>query len=821
MTLKDNIIMENKITEKEMVDPGATSEREEGEISDLDLEDVSDCSLSSNKSYHKGYQKSRQARDTLYFSCVSENDSDSDVIPSSLGCTQCRSYNCDGFQCAYKLSHRNHHGKRRRYKYKCGKSKSRVVILSCDSNSDKEIIQSNTPHRISSSDSEDESVDRSLLVKLNKAVRVNTPATDQLQTSLRTRLKKMIDHDEGKSSDSEYELMELRKLALESKLRECAKHEKSDDNEIINLSDAETFIPIESTETTPTPKSEVPSVVTDTDISSTKDDITDAEAQQLRLDALRSAVLKKHELRRQKQNISCDKQTKIIKPDTSHEPDDVSIQIKTVINDLLDYIITDNNSSDSSISNENKNEVSVENNKENEENPSPQPVPVKSLETPSKTVDEDEDILRAMLLTSIAKKISEENIPKQVPEQQNTVKTLKNQKTMKTQTYQKPDNHKNKTVNVHVKPLVINVGEDSETDEDSPVKSKNDVSIHFERSLSQLLKEARANAEKQQATSSTTKMPSAVQRLPESRQAEYLQLKNRLEQLKQNQKAVTKLNKLQKMNKLPTQINLVKKIPTIAEVQKNILNKPQRMFSKKLNRFTANDFQFFNKNRVNPTTKVLLPTTEQNKLIKKTEMDVKPNSLSNFISQKRFLEGKYKDLAPIVKKTKAARLARDKAGGEVTKLIEELKLARARYNEHHQTYKNCIQQYLLLKANIEADTTTPPMENHKRANEDSVSLNKRQKIEDNSTIKSNPTPTIDKVQVQPRVITENLDVAEKEILPKEDVINEEKEKISDDTTLKAKRRSIDTNPLIEVCPFDLQGSCRDSECKYRHLGNND
>lgn len=66
------------------------------------------------------------------------------------------------------------------------------------------------------------------------------------------------------------------------------------------------------------------------------------------------------------------------------------------------------------------------------------------------------------------------------------------------------------------------------------------------------------------------------------------------------------------------------------------------------------------------------------------------------------MEGKYKDLAPIVKKTKAARLARDKAGGEVTKLIEELKLARARYNEHHQTYKNCIQQYLLLKANIEA-----------------------------------------------------------------------------------------------------------------------
>lgn len=40
------------------------------------------------------------------------------------------------------------------------------------------------------------------------------------------------------------------------------------------------------------------------------------------------------------------------------------------------------------------------------------------------------------------------------------------------------------------------------------------------------------------------------------------------------------------------------------------------------------------------------------------------------------------------------------------------------------------------------------------------------------------------------MITENLDVAEKEILPKKDDINEEneeKEKTSDDTTLKAKR----------------------------------
>lgn len=528
MTLKKFIMEKDTVESKEPAEPTLTTEREEGEISDLDLEEISDCSLTSNQSTFKSTNtkevKTSKSIDSLYLSCLSE-DSDCEVVHFD---SQSRKPNEP-----YYHPTRLKRGSNRKYRYKCGRKKARVDI-----SGDKKT------RRPSISDSEGDG-DNSLLLKLNKAVRVN----EMPETSLRARLNKMVSGDKENDSDSECELIELRKAALESKLRECIKAEK----ELAKIETISMLSPdhtVEHVENVEQPQEAI-----------------DDDEEKLRTEALKSAFLKKATLRRQRVTQK--------KPGVqTNELEEVSVQIKTVINDLLDYIISD----------------SEQQNDETEEIEIPPTPP--SLEEPVnvdvKQTEDDEDILRAMVLTSVAKNINK-NVPS--PPSNTRISTPPPPK-----------------VDIPVQRLIINIGADS--DSDSSVDTKPSVPSNFEASLSQLLKDARANADKQQDTS---KMNSVIKRLPESRQKEYIQLKKRLEELSNKKDALL--------------------------IQNQLTNKPTKeanLKSVKLKRSTKT-LQNALANKAMISTKLPL-TSADNKLVKKTlTVNRTENNMAHIVNRKRYV----------------------------------------------------------------------------------------------------------------------------------------------------------------------------------------
>lgn len=527
MTLKKFIMEKDTVGSKETAESTLNTEREEGEISDLDLEEISDCSLTSNQSTFKSTNtkdvKTSKSVDSLYLSCLSE-DSDCEVVHFDSPSRKPDE--------SYYHPTRLKRGSNRKYRYKCGRKKARVDI-----SGDKKT------RRPSISDSEGDG-DNSLLLKLNKAVRVN----EMPETSLRARLNKMVSGDKENDSDSECELIELRKAALESKLRECIKAEK----ELAKIETISLMSPEHTVEHVEQPQEAI-----------------DDDEEKLRTEALKSAFLKKATLRRQRVTQK--------KPGVqTNELEEVSVQIKTVINDLLDYIISDSEQQDD------------ENATEEIEAPPTPPVLKEAANVDVKQTEDDEDILRAMVLTSVAKNINK-NVPS--PPSNTRISTPPPSK-----------------VDIPVQRLIINIGADS--DSDSSVDTKPSVPSNFEASLSQLLKDARANADKQQDTS---KMNSVIKRLPESRQKEYIQLKKRLEELSNKKDALLKQNQL-----------------------KNKPTKEANFKSVKLKRSTKT-LQNAMANKAMISTKLPL-TSADNKLVKKTlTVNRTEHNMAHIVNRKRYV----------------------------------------------------------------------------------------------------------------------------------------------------------------------------------------
>lgn len=390
------------------------SEREEGEIIDDELEDVSDCSISSP--FHIG--KSVTAAERLRsVSLSSISDSDLEAIDSS---------NKNGrYIHLLKTSTPKHHRKKRK------RHERRTTI--------------------SSSDSEDEKMDRKMLQQLKEAVRIDKSSKEQ-QNSLRTRLKGLIEHISEKSQTEEDE-------------EETNSENKKQDTE--------------------------------------KDVMDDKELAELRLEALKSAMLKKHFERKKRKALESKKDEKL---ETNKE-----------------------NTADNGITNENGLD-----NKGCEE----------KTEKSEVTVEEDVDIMRAMLLASMARKITEATNLVKTPvllaqpainkPPINTPKPIK--RTIKNNYYSsnKIINGKNilknnetfKPTLPSVEPLIIQVNNDSDSDMDIDEEIEEN---NIAKSVTEFLNQQRAEVEAKKAEKPTPVLDkSAMKLLPFSQQMEYQRLKQQL-----------------------------------------------------------------------------------------------------------------------------------------------------------------------------------------------------------------------------------------------------------------------------------------------------
>lgn len=190
--------------------------------------------------------------------------------------------------------------------------------------------------------------------------------------------------------------------------------------------------------------------------------------------------------------------------------------------------------------------------------------------------DEDEDVLRALLLASMSKKITKENdeiITETLPLDNST----KNDRMLIVkQQVQLPK----------VKPLIISINSDSssESDDDNLIASENKImdQMHFDlqNTVDKFLKEQRAKVEKEKLLTSTPVMEkapsilekSAVKLLPKFKQIEYQKLLQKIKNAEGNKRVrrSSKVNDI-KLNKLKlnnNKIQLTNKLEKSQQEQK-------------------------------------------------------------------------------------------------------------------------------------------------------------------------------------------------------------------------------------------------------------
>lgn len=440
-----------------------SEEREEGEIVDDELEDVSDYSINSPLIPGKSISPTEHLR-AVSLSSIS----DSDLEDGNVRLTYNRHF--------IPLSNEGV----RRYR-------SLVIHKHRRPKSRRKSTQKRTRKRsVSSSDSENEKLDRRTLRQLKEAVRINKSREMHIQNSLRTRLKGLIEPSSAKpQSEEEPEIEQLRTDALASKVAD----EKQDEIE---------------------PKQQ-------------ESNLDDKELTELRLEALKSAMLKKH-LERKKRKAMGDQNSETPKTESA-EGDKENAQ---------DNINTE------SAENEAKKTATEQN-------------------VSNTTVEEDIDIMRAMLLASMSKKIATmPSLPVSTPTLLPTApvvpklitRTVANpkpnaivRKPVPFTRAAKSNYFSNRVVINNVKPsangkvphpkmpsvppLIIQVNNDSDSDMDleSPPPEDN-----ITKTVTEFLKKQRAEVEaktKQKPTDSSPEK-SVVKLLPISQQLEYHKLKQQL-----------------------------------------------------------------------------------------------------------------------------------------------------------------------------------------------------------------------------------------------------------------------------------------------------
>lgn len=252
---------------------------------------------------------------------------------------------------------------------------------------------------------------------------------------------------------------------------------------------------------------------------------------QLRLEALRTAVLNKFKHR---------KKTKIKEISESDGFEDIFCDTSEKLNDKENEIAVNNQASMGQIETKSS-EISPEKQVHDIDNQSPQ--------------EEDEDVLRALLLASLSKKISEGSnlVSLQIQPPVTNTKLYSHPKTdqqnkkscINKNPYKKTATNKRNLHHSKVQPIIININCDSDSEDESLNNSKLPAEISniaIENSVEKFLKEQRAKVEendKNKSFQSNIFNKSSLKLLPKIKQIEYHNLLKKLseaQKLKQKEK---------------------------------------------------------------------------------------------------------------------------------------------------------------------------------------------------------------------------------------------------------------------------------------------
>ncbi|KAK5643285.1 hypothetical protein RI129_007130 [Pyrocoelia pectoralis] len=666
-------------------------DREEGEIID-DLEDVSDSSMFPDSPEDFGKSVSPpELLSAVCLSSVSSNEYYRTCGRDFYDDETFSSCNKNKKQWKHKRKRTICHDLKRRNSHVRHRRRISIEILS---------------------DSDTDYVDPNYAKQLKDALKRESP--QELHNSLRTRLKGFIDP----GSEDESSLNVLRNIALHSTKPPEALEENQSESKDDNKQSKDLI----------------------------KENFEDHELYQLRMAALKSVVLEKHE-QRKKKNAKLEMNLKHDTGDIDKEND------RSVINNDTELKSLKQNSDSNGNCSATQQEELTHNNGE--------------------AADEDVDILRAMLLANMTKTLAAK-----FPTPTNSAKELAQVENANV----KPTTAGQTCVANHViiKPLIINVNNDSDSDVGF---SENENS--FKDTVTEFLKKQRAeveNVKKKEVTlnrSDDTLMDKSVMKLlPHSQQLEYKQLKQRLINARKRNKLRRPSQRISESKRDQAQV-ITKKVPKVK-------------IDTSASSTTSN-------------IKVTKSVQERKNTQSSTNLQKTLNELQIRKNGRLQMKGKYRSLGVLLHRINQASNIRRQYEIEVKKQLHELQKLRVKLATSHQNFTNLVQH--LVKEKLVIDQRTYKIIKTPAASPAPVTSTPKQVTKDklHQFVPTSPKSTTqtEMVLLEPNDVTKVF-VKESDVIPKyiSPLDNRDGIGIND--------------PLMTLCPYDVLGTCKDKECQYMH-----
>ncbi|KAG5865899.1 hypothetical protein JTB14_007013 [Gonioctena quinquepunctata] len=463
--------------------------------------------------------------------------------------------------------------------------------------------------------------------------------------------------------------------------------------------------------------------------------------------------------------------------------------------------------------------------------------------------DEDEDVLRALLLASMSKKITKtidtsksktviekcNLIVQNINKTENIVWPTQTKVPLKKQLILK-NNPKIQSLKLpKVKPIIINVDDDSESEDDSNKNEKNsektEKTNEIESTVERFLKEQRAKVEAQSEIPPKPKAPNGVKPTVSAKPSAKTKILEK-----------SSLRLLPKVKQLEYQKLLLK--------LKNAERRPRvRRASFKVNgegKSSGSPIKKFSGKKLPLPTKTVIPRVEKAPDIT-SDARVLHIALKEMQSQKNGrlqIEEKYVVLTPIIKKINEATTERKKYDQEVKRLLEELDEAKKKLHTTHINFSNHVKQLIAKKKEIENDkpvssgaktmgivkklnditpfTSTPKKDHHPIEALETSSIHSA--TPNNSQTLNNLENSLG-VDKKCENIADSYDVPT--VFDNHIILEDPNDIITVCGKQSAfpkyispldyvKRKHI-FDPLAITCPYDIDGNCRDAECIYKHF----
>ncbi|CAG9857949.1 unnamed protein product [Phyllotreta striolata] len=377
--------------------------------------------------------------------------------------------------------------------------------------------------------------------------------------------------------------------------------------------------------------------------------------------------------------------------------------------------------------------------------------------------DEDEDVLRALLLASMSKKITKEVEIVKKPSNNTQTKDVKYTKKAPVQL--------TRHFQPKIKPIIININNDSDSEEES-VSNTNTSNLNkdIESSVEKFLKEQRAKVEAQSkprltVNDSAILEKSAVKLLPKNKQIEY-------------QKLLLKLKNAQKRPRVRKPS--LRKTTTAAEAPDAKVIEHQPVTSNK-------------PEKPKPT----VPNIKHDAWILQNAL----KQMQTQINGRLQIEEKYVVLTPVIKKINESTTERKKLSQEMKRLVDELARVKAKLQDTHKVFSSNVGELLKRKAEIDESSkekdklpvTSTPIKSVLPAEPFQI-----------GTVPSTPIP-----KDAPDILRKDDDSTGN--------VKKEENVLRYVSPLDSVKRIDKHNPFEIMCPYDTDGNCRDTECCYKHF----